>query len=214
MKAMKGLYAITPEALAGEPLAELVRAALEGGAAVVQYRPKHADCAQQLRDAIALRALCRARGVPFIVNDDPRVALEADADGVHLGRDDWGRDDGSLEAVRALLGARIVGVSCYNDLALAEEAAAAGADYVAFGSVFSSPTKPAAVRAPLELFGRARRLGVPLVAIGGITLANAAQATGAGADCVAVISDLFCAADVAARARAYATLFTNRTINT
>lgn len=209
MKAMKGLYAITPEALAGERLAELVRAALEGGAAVVQYRPKRTDPTQQLRDAIVLRVLCRARGVPFIVNDDPRLALEADADGVHLGR-----EDDNLAAARALLGVRIVGVSCYNDLALAEQAVAGGADYVAFGSVFASPTKPAAARAPLELFGRAHRLGVPLVAIGGITLANAAQVTGAGADCVAVISDLFSAADVAARARAYATIFTNRTINT
>jgi thiamine-phosphate pyrophosphorylase len=205
---MRGLYAITPEALAGERLAELVHAALEGGAAVVQYRSKLADPAQHLRDAKSLRALCRARGVPFIVNDDPRLALEADADGVHLGR-----EDGSLAAARALLGARIVGVSCYDDFGLAQAAVAAGADYVAFGSVFPSPTKPAAVRAPLELFRRARRLGVPLVAIGGITLANATQARGAGADCVAVISDLFSAADVAARARAYAALFTNRTIN-
>jgi thiamine-phosphate pyrophosphorylase len=101
----------------------------------------------------------------------------------------------------------MLGVSCYDSLAAARAAVAAGADYVAFGSVFASPTKPAAVRAPLGLFAEARGLGVPLVAIGGITLQNAPQLIAAGADALAVISDLFDAADIAARARAYGKLF-------
>lgn len=199
---MKGLYAITPEGVHGAALAALARAALDGGAAVVQYRSKAADAAQRLSDARALAALCRASGAAFIVNDDPALAQACGADGVHLGR-----DDGGVRAARALLGRRLVGVSCYDSLARARAAVAEGADYVAFGSVFASATKPAAVRAPLALFGEARALGVPLVAIGGITPGNAPQVIRAGADCVAVISDLFSAPDVCERARAYALLF-------
>jgi thiamine-phosphate pyrophosphorylase len=105
------------------------------------------------------------------------------------------------------MGARLVGASCYDSLARARAAVAAGADYVAFGSVYASATKPGAVRAPLDLFRQARALGVPLVAIGGITLENAREVIAAGADCVAVISDVFDAPDIAARVRAYARLF-------
>jgi thiamine-phosphate pyrophosphorylase len=92
-------------------------------------------------------------------------------------------------------------------LSAAQAAVRAGADYVAFGSVFASPTKPGAARAPLSLFGSARTLGVPLAAIGGITLENAPQAIAAGADLLAVISDLFDAPDIPARAREYGRLF-------
>jgi thiamine-phosphate pyrophosphorylase len=140
--------------------------------------------------------------VAFIVNDDPGIAIAAEADGVHLGRD----DDDPI-ATRSKLAGKLLGISCYDSLAAARAAVAAGADYIAFGSVFPSPTKPAAVRAPHSLFGEARVLGVPMVAIGGITLENAPQLLEAGADCVAVISDLFDAPDVAARARAYGKLF-------
>ena len=101
----------------------------------------------------------------------------------------------------------LLGASCYDSLDAARAAVAAGADYVAFGSVFPSPTKPSAVRAPLSLFGAARQLGVPLVAIGGITLENAPRLLEAGADSLAVISDLFEAPDIAERARAYGKLF-------
>jgi thiamine-phosphate pyrophosphorylase len=168
----------------------------------LQYRDKSADAARRERDARALARACRAQGVPFIVNDDVELAHAAGADGVHLGR-----DDGAIAAARARLPGRLVGASCYDRLELAELAVAAGADYVAFGSVFASATKPGAVRAPLELFARARGLGVPLVAIGGITLHNAPQVLAAGADCLAVISDLFDAPDPAARARQYGRLF-------
>ncbi|OFZ84009.1 MAG: hypothetical protein A2W21_00555 [Betaproteobacteria bacterium RBG_16_66_20] len=130
------------------------------------------------------------------------LALESGADGVHLGR-----DDGDLAAARAKLRGKLLGVSCYNSLAAARASVAAGADYIAFGSVFPSPTKPAAVRAPLALFGEARSLRVPLVAIGGITLDNAPQLLVAGADCLAVISDLFDAPDIAERARSYGKLW-------
>jgi thiamine-phosphate pyrophosphorylase len=165
-----------------------------------------AQAARRAAEAAALCALCRARGVPFIVNDDLELALASGADGVHLGRDDVG----IAEARERLGSGRCLGASCYDELELARAAVAAGADYAAFGSVFASPTKPAAVRAPLELFARARTLGVPLVAIGGITADNAAAVIRAGAHCVAVISDLFDAPDIDARARAYTALFRNQ----
>src|SRR2546425_886988 len=114
----------------------------------------------------------------------------------------------SLRAARARLAGRILGASCYDRLELAQAAVAAGVDYVAFGSVFASPTKPGAVRAPHSLFTKARKLGVPLAAIGGITLENAPRLISAGADLLAVISDLFEAPDVSLRARQYGKLFT------
>lgn len=192
---LRGLYAITPE---GPGLTQKVRDALKGGIALLQYRSGQRDVSQ----AKELARLARGHGVPFIVNDDVELALEVGADGAHLGR-----EDGELRSARKKLAGKILGASGYDRLELAREAVAAGADYVAFGSVFASPTKPRAVRAPLSLFGQARPLGVPLAAIGGITLANARQVIDAGADLLAVISDLFDAEDIAARAREYQKLF-------
>ena len=145
--------------------------------------------------------LAKRHRVPFIVNDDVQLALDLDADGVHLGR-----EDGALAAARKRLKGKLLGASCYDRLDLAQAAVAAGADYVAFGSVFSSPTKPAAVRAPLSLFRN--DLQRPCCAIGGITLQNAPQVIAAGAAMVAVISDLFDAPDIARRAAEYRKLFT------
>jgi thiamine-phosphate pyrophosphorylase len=199
---IKGLYAITPDIPDRSRLKHLVQQAIDGGIAALQYRCKNLPSSQRLEEATLLASLCRPGGVTFIVNDDPGIAIAADADGVHLGKDD---DD--LATARARLGGRLLGASCYSSLDAARDAVAAGADYIAFGSVFASPTKPAAVRAPLALFAEARPLGVPLVAIGGITLENAPQLLEAGADSLAVISDLFDAPDVAARARAYGKLF-------
>jgi len=200
---LRGLYAITPELVDTGTLLRSVAQALDGGIAMLQYRRKGK---QHIEEARTLARMCRDRAVPFVVNDNIALALECGADGVHLGR-----DDGGLAAARVRLdgrlGGKLLGASCYDSLASARAAVAAGADYVAIGSVFPSPTKPAAVRAPLGLFGEARSLGVPLVAIGGITLQNTPQLLAAGADCVAVISDLFEAPDIAARARAYGMLF-------
>jgi thiamine-phosphate pyrophosphorylase len=190
---LRGLYAITPE----EPgMLDKVRQALEGGIALLQYRRKRRD----LQEAREIAALARRYGVPLIVNDDVELALELGAQGVHLGR-----DDGDLGVARRRLPGRILGASCYNDAELARRAIGAGADYVAFGSVFASPTKPAALRAPLALFATA--LEVPLCAIGGITVHNAPQVLEAGADLLAVVSDLFDAPDIAARAAQYRRLF-------
>lgn len=190
---MRGLYAITPE---GPGLFEKVRAALDGGVTLLQYRRKRGS----LDEAKQIATLAREYRVPLIVNDDFNLALAVGADGAHLGR-----DDGDFSVARKKLKGKILGASCYDRPELARAAVAAGADYVAFGSVFASPTKPGAARAPLSLF-RAD-LGVPKCAIGGITLENAPQLIAAGADLLAVITDLFDAADIAARARAYGKLF-------
>ncbi|HZS66687.1 MAG TPA: thiamine phosphate synthase [Burkholderiales bacterium] len=192
---LRGLYAITPEA---SDLERKVRPALEGGIALLQYRNKRGNRVQ----AAAIVRMARDYGVPVIINDDVELALELDAAGAHLGR-----DDGELRAARRRLGERLLGASCYDQLGRAQAAVQAGADYIAFGSVFPSPTKPQAVRAPLRLFGDAKALGVPLAAIGGITLENAPQLIAAGADLLAVITDLFDAPDIRARARAYGKLF-------
>jgi len=190
---LRGLYAITPD---GPSIEEKVRQALEGGVAFLQYRRKDRATGDEAK---TLLALCRRHGVPFIVNDDLELALQIGADGVHLGR-----DDGDLRAARARMGKKLLGASCYDRPDLARAAVAAGVDYVAFGSVFASPTKPAAVRAPLSLFSD---LAIPSCAIGGITLQNALQVIAAGADMVAVISDLFDAPDIKGRAAAFRRLF-------
>lgn len=195
---LRGLYAIADTGvLAPRHFETAVTAALAGGARVVQYRDKSGDRARRSAEAAILVALCREHGAISVINDDAGLALAAGADGVHVGR-----DDGDPAAVRERLGReRILGVSCYDDLGRAREAVALGADYVAFGSVFPSATKPGAVHAPLELFARARdELDVPLCAIGGITADNAAEVFTAGADLVAVIGDLFRAEDIRARA--------------
>ena len=207
-QALRGLYAITPDGVARAELERHVDAALRGGARLVQYRDKtrnrRHDDALRLETARALRALCQRYGARLIINDDVELAIAVDADGVHLGA-----HDGDLALARQALGAgKLLGASCYADLELARRAQAAGADYVAFGAVYPSPTKPHALRAPLSLFARCQaELDVPACAIGGITLANAPALIDAGADLIAVISDLFSASDVGARAAQFSQLY-------
>lgn len=199
---MRGLYAITPDTASTESLLRMVGEALAGGIAMLQYRNKTANDAVRREQAAALLNLARARGVPLIVNDDVALASAIDADGAHVGR-----DDGGVAAARRALPGKLLGASCYSSIEAAEAAVRDGADHVAFGSLFASGTKPGATRAPLALFGQARKIGVPLVGIGGITVDNAHLAIDAGADCLAVISDLFGASDISGRARAYRSLF-------
>ena len=199
---LRGLYAITPVTADTEALARKAQAALEGGAALLQYRFKQVPAALALTQARRLAALCERAGVPLVVNDSVEIAA-AVGSGLHLGR-----DDEDVRSARKVLPRALIGVSCYDQPQRAREAAAAGADYVAIGSVFASGTKPGAVRATLAQLQAARSAGgLPVVAIGGITLDNAPQAIAAGADMVAVISALFDAPDVAAAARDFARLF-------
>lgn len=207
---LRGLYAITPDRATGPcahpglALTELVRQAIQGGARIVQYRDKSADRELRRTEASALVDLCRTAGIALIVNDDVELAAQVAADGVHLGR-----DDADPSAARQRLGPQaIIGVSCYDRLDLALAAERAGASYVAFGSFFPSPTKPAAMRPEPGLLTEARRaLGLPLVAIGGITPQNAGALIAAGADLIAVITGLFAAPDIAAAAQAYSRVF-------
>lgn len=201
----RGLYAITDAGLLpDERLTDAVAAAIRGGARLIQYRDKSHDSARRLAQATALNALCQDHGVPLIINDDVELAFAVGAAGVHLGR-----DDADITTARARLGPRaLIGVSCYDRLDLALNAARAGADHVAFGAFFPSPTKPSEIRAPLDLLQQARaRLDLPIVAIGGITPDNAAVLLAAGADYLAVVSGVFAQPDIQIAARRYATLF-------
>lgn len=200
---LQGLYVITDGSV-GDVLLTKVEQALQGGAAIVQFRDKTAEAQRRLQDASALRSLCREHNALLIINDDVGLAKKVQADGVHVGK-----EDAALSSARAYLGANtIIGVSCYNRLELAVAAAAQGADYVAFGSFFPSPTKPQAARATLELLKEARaRLTTPICAIGGITLQQAPQLLTNGADMLAVITDVFSAPDICQQAREYRELF-------
>lgn len=201
---LRGLYAVTPDLTNGTQLLEQVEAALSGGCRILQYRDKISDKPEQLARAKALRALTRRFGATLLLNDDIALASLVGADGVHLGR-----DDGNLRAARAILGPdRVLGASCYADFQSAAAASAAGVDYIAFGAAYPSPTKPDAPRAALTLFARAAsELPVPVCAIGGITLDNAPPLIAAGTSLIAVITDLFSAPDIAARAAQYQQLF-------
>ncbi len=204
---LRGPYAITPDTYDSDHLLALTGSAMAGGVRWLQYRNKTADAALARRQAALLRTLTENFGAKLIINDDIELALAVGADGVHLGR-----TDGDLASISGLRHRTselfIIGISCYNDLARAKAAAAAGADYVAFGSVFASSVKPDAVRADAALLRAARAsLTLPIIAIGGITLQNAPQLIALGVDAVAVISALFGAADVEAEARSFCQLF-------
>ena len=173
---------------------------------MLQYRDKTREADRRLREASAIAALCREFAVPLIINDDVELARASGAAGVHLGE-----DDADVAGARAVLGTgAIIGVSCYDSLQRARDAAAAGADYLAFGAFFPSITKPGARHAKPGLLCDAREFGLPLVAIGGITPENGGSLIAAGADFVAVVSSLFGARDVRATARQFAALFQTR----
>ncbi|HVF33882.1 MAG TPA: thiamine phosphate synthase [Candidatus Saccharimonadia bacterium] len=203
MTIRRGLYLLTRETRDTAALLATVRAAIDGGAVLVQYRDKSNDAASRSAQARALVALGHATGVPILVNDDVSLARECGAAGVHLGRDDVPFD----EARRALGPGALIGVSCYDTLERAQDAARHGASYVAFGSFHASPTKPGAVRAVPSLLEAARGLPVPIVAIGGITPENGAALVAAGADLLAVSSAVFDAPDPRAAAFALTSLF-------
>lgn len=204
---LQGLYAITDDKLLEGHLPEAVAAALDGGCRLVQYRSKRDDAKRKLQEARALLKLCEQRNAKLLINDDVELALAVGAHGVHLGQTDL-----DLASARAALGVEaIIGISCHDQLALAQIAADGGADYLAFGRFFPSSTKPEASAAPLAVLTEAQQwFRLPLAAIGGITLSNAPQALDAGADLLAVIGGLFDTAgdiaEITRRARAYTDL--------
>jgi len=202
-----GLYAITPDEPDIGRLLARVETVLAAGTTWLQYRNKQASDDLRVEQALALNSLCSAYGVPLIINDDWALAAAIGASGAHLGE-----NDGELAIAREALGAEaILGASCYDDLRLARLAVLAGASYVAFGAFYPSSTKPDARCASLSTLREAASLGVPLVAIGGITPDNARPLIEAGANLVAVISGVFDAPDPAEAVRAYLSCFDEAT---
>lgn len=200
----RGLYLVTPDWDNTARLLAVTRAAILGGAVCVQYRHKTATPALRSEQARALLGLTNELNVPLIINDDVTLAREIGAAGVHLGR-----DDGEFEALRRRsVSEFLIGVSCYGDFERARAVAAVGASYAAFGAMYPSPTKPHAVPASAGLIRRAKEeLQVAVACIGGITADNAPPLVAAGADWLAVISDVFNAADPQAQALRFARLY-------
>jgi thiamine-phosphate pyrophosphorylase len=201
---MKGLYLVTPDWEDTERLLAVTAQALEAGASLVQYRNKTAPAALRFEQAGALLALCRSCDRPLVINDHVDLCLRLNADGVHVGG-----TDAAVAAVRAALGpARIVGASCYGQLALAQAAQEAGASYVAFGGFYPSRVKVYEASTPLHFVAQARaQLRVPVVVIGGMTVENARPLVGLGAEMVAAISSVYAAPDAYSAAREFAALF-------
>ncbi len=200
-----GLYAITPNINDTPILLEKTEQALSGGVKILQYRNKQASLILAYRQAQALRKLTRNYEAALIINDSVQLAQESNADGVHLGH-----EDGDFALARQKLPGKLIGVSCYNSIERAAKAVAAGANYIAFGSFYPSATKPKAAQATRELIVEARaRFAVPIVAIGGITVDNAAPLIESGVNAIAVVSALFDTANIAETAKQFAALFDN-----
>ena len=189
-KKISGIYAITPNKILD--LNAIEQAIIAHKISVLQYRHKTTDVSIKLNEAKQLQQLCLRHNTLFIINDDINLAQKIKADGVHLGKDDT-----SIEVARAQLGSdAIIGVSCYNDIKLAKIAQDKGANYVAFGALFPSNTKPNAPHCPLDIIMQAKQaLAIPIVGIGGVDFDNQQQALDAGCDAVAMINALFQSTD-------------------
>lgn len=202
---IKGLYAITDTAnLSSEIMFTRTEEILRAGAKLLQYRNKQVDKDMRIAEAEQLLDLCRQYSVPLIINDDVALAVQTGADGVHLGK-----TDSSIADARERLGDKaMIGCSCYNDLDRAQQAAKSGADYIAFGAFFPSPTKPEAAHATTDIIQTAKqKFKLPVVAIGGITPENGQSLIVAGADMLAVISGLYASNDPFNTTRQYINMF-------
>lgn len=204
MSDLAGLYAITDSNLCPpESISQQVETAIKHGAGIIQYREKKLAFDQKLSQASELHALCEQQGALFIVNDDLDLAVELHTN-VHLGQ-----EDSSIEEARKRLPSNaIIGATCHNSLELARQAHAQGASYLAFGAMFTSPTKPNAIPAELSILAQAKdRYQLPVVAIGGITLDNASEVIAHGADMIAVVSAVFGQSDIANSCQQFQHLF-------
>ncbi len=200
-----GIYAITDcENFPGSAVISKTEIMLENGIALLQYRNKNRRSPEYSVLAERLLALCRRYGCPLVVNDDPQLAGDIEADGLHLGERDI-----SIDEARCSLGkGKLIGYSCYNRMERAVYAERSGADYVALGAFHSSPTKPGAARIGLSQLQKTRRaVSLPIIAIGGITPENGREIVQAGADMLAVVSGLYRAADIARAVRLYRASF-------
>ena len=185
-KTMRGLYLITNDDPLEVLLAKLEGAFANGGIAVLQYRRKKVTKEDQIYEVEYMKALCAEYAVPFVINDDLEMAVKYGV-GVHLGQDDGSIADAAAQLPQGVL----IGCSCNNSLELAEQAIADGANYVAFGAIYATDTKPEAGNIGLETLKQAKvKLNVPICAIGGLTVENSDVVITAGADLCAVISDI------------------------
>ncbi len=194
-----GIYAILPADLDTGELLEKAEAALKGGVRILQFRDKKHGYKRQIKRAKALRSLTHDYDACFIINDSVALACDADADGVHLGRD----DAPNLIQLRNDVGDDfLIGITCRADAAFAQSVLKDGADYVSFGAVWKTHSKPEVPEIGVHRLAKARAMfpDANLCAIGGITVNNIAQVKAAGADCAAVISGLFAADDIQSRA--------------
>lgn len=183
-----GLYAITDSQLTpSETLIHSVEAAIAGGAVMVQYREKSAPMAERLAQARSLQSVCATTDIPLLINDDIELAKRIGAAGVHLGQG----DSSATEARQQLGDNAIIGITCHDNIKMAEAATAAGANYLAFGRFFTSSTKPDAPPASTDILAEAKRFSLPVTAIGGITTDNGERLIRAGADLLAVVGGLF-----------------------
>jgi len=188
---ISGIYAITPNKIL--ELDAVEKAMVMHKISILQYRRKTTDASTKLNEAKQLQQLCLRHNTLFIINDDINLAQKINADGVHLGTD----DDSILTARQQLGDDAVIGVSCYNDIKLAKTAQNKGANYVAFGALFPSSTKPNAPYCSLEIISQAKKvLTIPVVGIGGIDFNNQHQAFDAGCDAVAMINALFQSVDL------------------
>ena len=193
------LYAITDERYWNErKMSDLVEAALKGGITALQLRNKEADTSRLIEDGLELRAMTKQYNVSLIINDRIDVALEVDADGVHLGQ-----QDASPEEARSILGmSKIIGISVHN-LDQASEALELPVDYLGVGSVYSSETESREVIGVDRLEKICRTVSLPVAAIGGITVDRVEEVIKAGASGVAAISGIWNVDDVEGRVREY-----------
>jgi thiamine-phosphate pyrophosphorylase len=204
---LRGLYAISSEAIVRDRtrLLSAVTAAVRGGATLVQYRDKWNPAATRQQLAAALTQRCHDLGARLLINDDPELAAVVGADGVHVGA-----SDAAVASARLRLGpSAIIGATCGDSLERAQRAVTEGADYVAFGRLFASRTKPDAPPAQLQTLGAARLLGVAVCAIGGIGPDQASEVADAGADLIAAVDGIFGADDVEAVCRRYLSALRN-----
>lgn len=202
---LRGLNVITDQHLMPrERFVEMVEAAVRSGATIVQLREKDTPPEEVARLGQSLLAVTRRYGALLLINDFPDIAHAIGADGVHVGR-----EDAAVAEARALLGPdAIIGVTCYGEIERAVTGERAGADYVAFGTSYLSPTKGTQGRTPLTKYREVKQhVAVPVFAIGGITADNAQQIRDAGADAISVVSGVFGAPDVGAAAKALADIF-------
>lgn len=196
---MAGIYLLTPDFdCRSDTVFDIVQQSLDAGVRAIQYRDKSATATQRLDRARRLATMTHAADALLIVNDSIEIASDSGADGVHIGR-----EDGDVAAARRRLPHHLLGVSCYNELELARAAVLAGVDAIAFGSIYSSVTKPHAVRAPLSLLSEARAAWPQqrIIAIGGISAENVGAVASAGADAAAVMDAIFGAENPASAVR-------------